>query len=49
MLAKNVTKIPLPTFADAKVALCVRLTLAPSVPTKPTNEPPITVAAVVPS
>ena len=49
MLSKNVTKIPLPTLADAKVALCVKLTLAPSVPTKPTNEPPVTVAVVVPS
>ena len=49
MLSKKVTKIPLATVADAKLALCVKLTLAPSVPTKPTNEPPMTVAFVPPS
>ena len=49
MLSKNVTKIPLATVADAKLALCVKDTFAPSVPTKPTNEPPVIVAVVVPS
>ena len=49
MLAVDVTAMPLAALIEAKVAVWLKVTLAPSAPTKPIKKPPVTVAAFNPS
>ena len=47
MLAVTSTEIPLAALADVNRPVWAKMTLAPSLPMRPTSVPPVTVALVV--